>query len=109
MHIGVNCRDEKEATETAALFALIFDLKTREIEKSVFADPYFECMKAPGRGTMGHIALAAADLEEAVRELTDKGFSFDPQTRAYNENGKLRNIYLADEIAGFAVHIMQAR
>ena len=47
------------------------------------------------------------DLEAAVEELKEKGFSFNMDTAAYTEAGKLKNIYLNGEYGGFAIHILQ--
>ena len=53
--------------------------------------------------------MGTADLEAAVAELKEKGFSFNQDTAAYSEDGKLKNIYLAGEFGGFAIHIMQRK
>ena len=79
----------------------------RNGEKSEFGGPYFECMKAPFLGTNGHIAMRTPDLSAAVEELKEKGFSFNMDTAAYTEEGKIKNVYLDGEFGGFAIHIMQ--
>ena len=48
-----------------------------------------------------------ADLESAVEELKAKGLAFNEDTAAYDEEGKLKNIYLAGEFGGFAIHILR--
>ena len=40
-------------------------------------------------------------------QLEGKGFSFRPETASYCEDGSLKNIYLAGEFAGFAIHIIK--
>jgi hypothetical protein len=45
--------------------------------------------------------------KEQMEELKEKGFSFNMDTAAYNDDEKLKNIYLAGEFGGFAIHIMQ--
>lgn len=110
VHIGVNCGCEEKAAQAADLFALLFDLKTRVGNSSIFAGPYFECMRVPdARGTNGHIAMAAEDLSKAIEELKAKGFDIVPETLTTDENGKPKNVYLKGEFAGFAVHILQAK
>nr|WP_243681170.1 hypothetical protein [Lacticaseibacillus manihotivorans] len=52
--------------------------------------------------------MKTPDLEAAVAELKGKGFEFNQDTAAYNDDGKLKNIYLAGEFGGFAIHILQA-
>ena len=48
---------------------------------------------------------------EAVRlmieELKEKGFTFNMDTAAYFEDGRIKNVYLNGEYGGFAIHIMQ--
>lgn len=106
-HVGINTPDAKEAEKLAQLLAMMFNIEPRHGQKSEFAGPYFECMKAPFLGCNGHIAMRTPDLDAATEELKEKGFSFNMDTAAYTEDGKLKNVYLDDEFGGFAIHIMQ--
>lgn len=105
-HVGINTPNPEEAEKLAKLLSLVFNIEPRHGNKSEFAGPYFECMKAPFLGTNGHIAMRTPDLDAAVEELKEKGFSFRMETAAYTDDGKLKNIYLAGEFGGFAIHIM---
>ena len=106
-HVGINSKNPEEAAQLAELLCTLFNLDPKHGNSSEFAGPYFECMKKPFLGTNGHIALRTADLTAAVEELTEKGCSFNMDTSAYNDEGKLKNIYLAGEFGGFAIHILQ--
>ena len=106
-HIGVNTPSPEEADKLAQLLSLVFNLEPRHGQKSEFAGPYFECMKSPFLGTNGHIAMRTPDLAAAVEELKEKGFSFNMDTAAYTDEGKIKNVYLDGEFGGFAIHIMQ--
>ena len=106
-HVGVNTENAEEALALAELLSGMFNLAPRHGQKSEFAGPYFECMKAPFHGKNGHIAMQTPDLESAVAELREKGFSFCDETAAYDDAGKLKNIYLAGEYGGFAIHILR--
>ncbi|RHK05451.1 2-dehydro-3-deoxyphosphogluconate aldolase [Enterococcus casseliflavus] len=106
-HIGINTANETQALELAEQLSMIFNLIPRHGQKSEFAGDYFECMKAPFLGTNGHIAMRTADLESAVAELEAKGLAFNMDTAAYDEENKLKNIYLAGEFGGFAIHILR--
>ena len=75
-HVGVNTENAEEALALAELLAGMFNLAPRHGQKSEFAGPYFECMKAPFHGKNGHIAMQTPDLESAVAELKENGFSF---------------------------------
>ena len=106
-HIGINTPNPEEAEKLARLLSALFNLEPRHGQKSEFGGPYFECMKAPFLGTNGHIAMRTPDLTAAVEELKEKGFSFNMDTVAYTDEGKIKNVYLDGEFGGFAIHIMQ--
>ena len=106
-HIGINTPNPEEAENLARLLSALFNLEPRHGQKSEFGGPYFECMKAPFLGTNGHIAMRTPDLAAAVEELKEKGFSFNMDTAAYTDEGKIKNVYLDGEFGGFAIHIMQ--
>lgn len=106
-HIGINTPNAEEAEKLAQLLSMMFNLEPRHGQKSEFGGPYFECMKAPFLGANGHIAMRTPDLAAAVEELKEKGFSFNMDTAAYTEEGKMKNVYLDGEFGGFAIHIMQ--
>ncbi len=106
-HIGINTPNPEEAEKLARLLSTLFNLEPRHGQKSEFGGPYFECMKAPFLGTNGHIAMRTPDLAAAVEELKEKGFSFNMDTAAYTDEGKIKNVYLDGEFGGFAIHIMQ--
>lgn len=107
LHVGINTANPEEALQLAQLLSATFNLEPRHGQKSEFAGPYFECMKEPFLGANGHIAMCTADLEAAVTELKEKGFAFNMDTAAYNEDGRLKNIYIDGEFGGFAIHVMQ--
>ena len=73
---------------------------------STFAGDGFEMMKKPFRGTHGHIAIGCNDIRRARWHLEQRGFAFDDDSVTIRD-GKLRSVYLRDEIAGFAFHLLQ--
>ena len=106
-HVGINGANPEEARKAAELFCTLFGFTAKEGNSSIFAGSGIEVMKEPYKGTHGHIAMQTEDLEAAVEELKEKGFSFNMDTAAYREDGKLKNIYLAGEFGGFAIHILR--
>lgn len=106
-HIGINTSTPDEASSLAKELSEMFNLNPRAGQKSEFAGDYFECMRSPYLGKNGHIAMSTDDLEAAVEELKEKGYKFLDETAAYNDEGKLKNIYLDGEFGGFAIHILQ--
>ncbi|NLM96124.1 MAG: VOC family protein [Halanaerobiaceae bacterium] len=107
VHIGVNCEDDLEAGKTAEFFAKFFAFPLKEGNSSIFASPFIEIMKGDGRGKHGHIAIGTSDLLKAQKYIEEQGLVFDPESVKYNSEGEPILIYLKEEIAGFAVHLLQ--
>ena len=63
-------------------------------------------MKTWYRGTHGHIAVATQNVERARWHLEQRGFSFDDTSIRMTEDGRLKFIYIQEEIAGFAIHLL---
>lgn len=106
-HIGIHAEDEEAARILALKFAALFGSDVREGRHSVFAGPWVELMKRPGRGTHGHLAVGVNYVERAVYHLKRKGFAFEESSKVCQEDGSLKAIYFKDEIGGFAVHLVQ--
>jgi len=104
-HVGINCPNSQEAEKAASLFSAMFGWEVKNGEASVFAGSGVECLKQPGFGACGHIAIAVADVSAAVEDLTSRGFSVRKETAKYTSDGILRIIYLKEEICGFSVHL----
>ncbi len=106
-HIGVNCETESDALEDADRFDLLFGFTKKDGNSSVFAGTVAEFMKTPYLGAKGHIAIGTTNVERAVFHLKLRGAKFDEDTAKYDPTGKLKAIYMTDEISGFAVHLVQ--
>ena len=105
-HVGVNCPNETEAAAVAKQFSALFGWPVKEGNSSDFAGKYIEAMKAPGKGKNGHIAVLCNSIPRARAYLEAQGFAFDEDSLKL-KNGKPTAIYLADEIGGFAIHLLQ--
>lgn len=106
-HVGINCQNEAEALETAGQFAKAFGWTVRDAGGGVFAGAAVEAVKTPYLGRLGHLAVAANNVDRARAYLAAKGFSFREETAQYDKAGRLRLIYLQEELGGFAVHLTQ--
>lgn len=106
LHVGIN-EDGAGAAQAADRFAEVFGFAKNEAEISYFCGDGIEVMKRPGRGAMGHLAIATNYLERAMYYLERKGVEWIPETVQYNAKGKPVFIYLKEEIGGFAVHLKQ--
>ena len=106
-HMGLNTENEEEALKAAKTFEALFGLDYVVGNSSVFAGARrMEIMKKPGRGKYGHIAIATNTLPRAIAHLKARGVEFD-ESSLVEKNGKKIAIYLKEEIAGFAVHLVQ--
>jgi 2-dehydro-3-deoxyphosphogluconate aldolase/(4S)-4-hydroxy-2-oxoglutarate aldolase len=105
-HIGINSGDPEKALADAKALATLMGWDVKEGNSSDFAGTGFECMKKQGRGTHGHIAIGCNSVARAKWHLERRGYAFDEDS-AVVKNDKLTAIYLKDEIAGFAFHLVQ--
>ena len=106
-HIGINCADEAEAAKTAEVLGNLLSMAVKPGNSSIFVGKKeFEIMKKPGRGTHGHIAILTNNVDRAIYHLCLRGVKFDMDSKNVKD-GKTIAIYLADEVAGFAIHLVQ--
>ena len=106
-HVGINCQDEQESSSVADTFERIFGLPKEDRGGAYFAGDIIEVMKKKFYGTHGHIAIATTSAESAAYHLEKAGVKLNWKSAGYNPDGRLRVVYLQDEIGGFAVHILQ--
>lgn len=100
-HVGINCTHAAEAEKAAQTLCTLFGLEYRPGRSSVFAGDAVECMKTPGLGKNGHIAIRTNSLGRAIFHLKRQGVEFDESTHTP------KAIYLKNEIGGFAIHLLQ--
>lgn len=106
-HVGINLPDEASANSAADNFSKLFGFEQIQKSVSVFASGSVEIMKGNGPGTGGHIGISTNYLNRAYAFLKRNGVEFKPDTAKYDDNGKLKFIYLDQEIGGYAVHLTQ--
>ena len=106
-HIGINCENKEEATRSAKLICTLFGLEYKEGNKSTFCGAEYELMHTPYYGKNGHIAIATNFPDRARAYLENQGVEFIEETAGYDDKGNLKIVYLKDEIAGFAIHLVK--
>lgn len=107
-HIGINQENETVALSTAQMLETLFSFSYKVGNSSIFsADKKIEIMKKTFRGANGHIAIGTTDIDGAVAYLKEKGVALAEET-AVVKDGRLIAVYLADEVAGFAIHLVRA-
>ncbi len=106
VHVGINSGSPERAMKDAEALCRLLGWEIKDGNSSTFTGVAFEMMKKPFRGTHGHIAIGCNDIRRAQWHVEQRGFAIDPES-AYYKNGALKAIYLMDEIAGFAFHLLQ--
>ena len=106
-HIGINHPNAEEASKTAELFRNCFQLERTggNGNGDIFVGKIFEFKDKNTVGTFGHVALQVVDVEEAMKDLASRGFTFREETISRNEDGKIINVYMQQELGGLAFHI----
>lgn len=106
-HVGINHSCGEEALGTALQLEKAFHMGYSTGNSSVFSGAKeFELMKKGGRGKHGHIAVGVSDIERGIRFLQHRGMPVNMDTLVV-KGGKKIAVYLEEEIAGFAFHLMK--
>ncbi len=105
-HVGMSCETEQESMSNASLISQLFSLPVKEGNSSNFVGTQFEVMKKNYLGAHGHLAIGTNFIERAIAYYERKGYSFRKETNV-EKNGKRVAIYFEQEIAGFAIHLLQ--
>lgn len=102
LHVGINTENEEEARAAAALFGEMFGFSAKEGNSSIFmGNREIEIMKKMYLGRNGHIAIATNTLPRAIAYFRARGYRFIEETVTE------KAAYFEQEIAGFAVHLVQ--
>ena len=105
-HLGINEENEDKAINSASLLSHLFYFPLKEGTSSIFAGSGFEVIKNKFLGEHGHIAIATNDIHRAIAYLKTKGILTLPET-AKEDKGKLKAVYLNQEVSGFTLHLLQ--
>ncbi len=108
-HVGINASEEAEADSIASSFEKLFGFTKKSGTSSVFAGLGIEVMKTPYLGKNGHIAIQTNYIERAIYHLEKQGVTFNKDSAKYDGNGNIAAIYIAEDIGGFAVHLLQKK
>ncbi len=106
-HVGINSGSAEEAARLAGLTGGMLNVASRETSAAFFAGTQVEFRKAASPGTHGHLAIGTHFIERAIAHFERMGFKILPETML-EKNGKAHAVYLDVDIAGFAVHLIQA-
>jgi 2-dehydro-3-deoxyphosphogluconate aldolase/(4S)-4-hydroxy-2-oxoglutarate aldolase len=109
VHVGINLESGDAALKAANLFNTLFSFAVKDGNSSVFAGEGIEIMKSSGLGKNGHIAIGTHSLPRAIAYLERQGIGFNQESAKTDAKGNITVIYLQEEIAGFAVHLLQKK
>ena len=107
-HLGINGEAGTSPLRIIEVLGAMLQPVT-EGNASVFAGESIEIMKAPYKGTHGHIGLRTWDIERALHYLGRFGLEMDETTAKRDAKGTLTVTYLKGEIGGFALHLVRAK
>ena len=106
-HVGINCESDEQAVSAMNTICGLFGFTPDNTHKgAAWAGKLFEIMRTPGRGTKGHIAISTNFVDRAAAYLERMGIELDESSKTYGKDGKLSVVYLKNEIAGFAFHLV---
>ncbi|HDK26153.1 MAG TPA: bifunctional 4-hydroxy-2-oxoglutarate aldolase/2-dehydro-3-deoxy-phosphogluconate aldolase [Candidatus Atribacteria bacterium] len=105
-HLGINEGTKEKALNSANQLSHLFNFPVKEGTSSILAGPDFEIMKNQYLGKHGHIAISTNDIHRAIAYLKKKDISVLSET-AKEKDGKLKAIYIDQEVSGFAIHLLQ--
>ncbi len=106
-HIGINTGSSEDAEKAARLITTLFGWEYKPGPNSIFNGTYIEVMRSPYYGAKGHLGIRCNNAARARAYFEKAGFAFHEES-ARMVGGTLKTIYFADEIAGFALHLMGA-
>jgi len=105
-HLGINEENKDKALISANQLSHLFYFPIKEGTSSIFAGSGFEVVKKIFLGKHGHIAISTNDIHRAITYLKMKNIFILPET-AKEKEGKLKAVYLDQEVSGFAIHLLQ--
>jgi 2-dehydro-3-deoxyphosphogluconate aldolase/(4S)-4-hydroxy-2-oxoglutarate aldolase len=105
-HVGLSSSSATDAEAVARRFGAMFGFGVKVGNSSVFAGPNIEVVKGQSRGELGHLAIKTASIPRAVAYLARMGFAVDPASEKVGSDGSVTSVYLVDEVAGFALHLL---
>lgn len=104
-HIGINTANPEDAEKAGRMFSTLFGWEYKPGPNSIFDGTYIEVMKSPYYGAKGHIGIRCNSAARARAYFEKMGGTFHEES-ARMAGGMLKTIYFAEEIAGFALHLM---
>ena len=104
-HVGLPNATPEAANALADVLRDLFGFPSFALPASTMATENIELLHS---GTRPHLGIYTSDIDAAVRELRDKGVTFDEKSAAYR-GGQLVSIFMAEDFGGIQIHLVQKR
>lgn len=105
-HVGINATKEDSLENNADFFSKLTGAKKDYKPASIFVEQ-LELMPQGSPGTKAHLGFKTTNVERAIFFMERAGYEFDYSSTRLNEQGKIYFIYLKEEVAGMACHLVQ--
>ena len=105
-HVGIKHEGEQEAFGTVQTLCRLFGLEERPLRSAVFAGTAVEAVKKKGYGTRGHVGFYTNSIRRALAHFEELGVAINEESIQRDAANNMTCVYLRDEIAGFAFHIV---
>lgn len=105
-HLGINAESAEASIQVVQDLQALFGFPVKPGSSSNFAGESLEVTKGPYLGAHGHVAIRTNNVQRAIAYLEAKGYATDASTARF-KNELMVAVYLKDEVAGFAVHLLQ--
>jgi len=106
-HLGINPADEVQSERIRNFFTQVIGLNETKLKESVMLGGRIELMPPGSPGKSGHIGLTVESIEKAAEYLSGLGIGIDYNSAVYHDDGRIKVVYLKEEIGGFAVHLFE--
>lgn len=106
IHMGINTASPEAAAEASSKFE-VFGMEAKVGNSSTFMNSTIEVMHKQFRGKNGHIGYRCWNVERALSYLAGKGFTPAEETITRDEKGRIKVVYLNEEVGGFALHLVR--
>ena len=107
IHFGINTNSIDDAKTAASRFEA-FGMESKTGNSSTFMDKTIELMHSQFRGIHGHIGYKCFNVERSLEYLSVHGFTPAKDTIKLDEKGRIKVVYLNEEVEGFAIHLVRA-
>ena len=105
-HVGINHTNAEDSMQTAKTLCSLFGLELRPMNSATFSGTAVECVNANGAGTHGHVGFFTSSMDRAIAYFESLGIPLNMEAAKRDKAGNVTCVYLKDEIAGFAFHIV---